>query len=91
MKIFPSGKKLLYYQTGFLLILVGIVIFIFTCVSMPGESLSSPLGQLDQSQRESAENMKAHVWQLAEEIGERHYGEPKAYNRAVNYINEVFK
>ncbi len=91
MKIFPSRKKLLYYQVGFLLILAGIVIFIFSCVSMPGESLSSPLGQLDQAQKESAENMKIHVWQLAEEIGERHYGVPKSYSKAVEYISEAFK
>ena len=91
MKIFPGAKKIRYYLIGFLLLLIGTVVFILSCVSMPGASLTSPLAPLTQEQKESADNMQVHVRKLAEEIGERHYEEPEAYQQAAEYINTAFE
>jgi peptidase M28-like protein len=80
-----SGKIVL------LLLLYGPMVFIYMCVNMPGDSLSASLSPLTEPQEESLKRLQAHVWQLAEEIGERHFGEPKAYNSAADYILDMFK
>lgn len=74
-----------------LFILCGTVLFVLYCVSMPGQSLSSGLPPLTQTESEAVLNLQQHVTQLADEIGERHYGVPKAYNQAADYIVEAFK
>ncbi len=57
---------------------------------MPGDTVSS-LSPLTQSQVELSKQLQHHVKQLADEIGERHYGEPKAYNNAADYIVDNFQ
>jgi len=78
-------------QIVLLSLLYGVMAFVYMCVNMPGETLSSALLPLTPSQEESSKRLQEHVWQLAEEVGERHYGEPKAYNSAADYITNVFK
>lgn len=84
-------KNTLYLQLTILLCIIGTIAFVFSCVVMPGNSLSASLPQLDQTQQDAVLNMKADVWELAEEIGERHFTEPKAYNQAADYISGAFK
>ncbi len=52
---------------------------------------SSALLPLTDSQKELSERLHKHVLELAEVIGERHYGEAKAYNNAADYIVDIFK
>lgn len=78
-------------QILILVILYGAIIFVFLCVNMPGETLSSALLPLTEAQKESSLRLEKHVWQLADEIGERHYGEPDAYNKAAEFITDVFR
>ncbi len=78
-------------QITFLLLLCGAITLVYLCVNMPGETLSSSLLSLTESQKELSKRLQDHVWQLAEVIGERHYGEEKAYNNAADYIVDVFK
>lgn len=70
--------------------LLAAIIFIYYCVTMPGGTVSS-LSPLTQSQTGLAKQLQHHVEQLADEIGERHYGEPNAYNNAADYIVDNFK
>jgi hypothetical protein len=74
-----------------LLLLYGVMAFVYMCVNMPGETLPTPLSALTQPQQESSKRLQEHVRQLAEELGERHYGEPKTYNASADYISKVFK
>jgi peptidase M28-like protein len=78
-------------QIVILLLLYGAMALVYLCVNMPGETLSSALLSLTESQKESSKRLQQHVWQIAEVIGERHYGEEKAYNNAADYIVDVFK
>ncbi len=75
-----------------LVLLYSGIIFLYLCINMPSESLSTSL--LDQTtlQKESSKRLKEHVRQIAGEIGERHYGEKlDAYNKAAEYIKNTFK
>jgi peptidase M28-like protein len=78
-------------QIVLLLLLYGAMAFVYMCVNMPGSSLSASLLPLTDSQKELSKRLQVHVWRLADEIGERHFGEPKAYNSAADYILNMFK
>jgi len=78
-------------QIFILLVLYGAIMLVYLCVNMPGETLSSSLIPLTKFQKESSKRLQTHAWQLADEIGERHHGEPKAYNYAADYINNAFR
>ncbi|MDX1519285.1 MAG: M28 family peptidase [Gammaproteobacteria bacterium] len=73
-----------------LVIAVILVGFAFYMMSMPGELLRKPLPALDPAEKELATRLRSHVWQLAEEIGERHYQAPTALAQAAEYIEESF-
>jgi Zn-dependent M28 family amino/carboxypeptidase len=73
-----------------LLILVP-VLLVYVCVKMPGQTLSSELLPLTEPQKELSSRLRGHVTYLAGEIGERHYGELKAYNKAATYINDALR
>jgi Zn-dependent M28 family amino/carboxypeptidase len=73
------------------LFLLVVIMFVFLCVTMPGESLIAVPSTLTEKQEVSLLQLKEHVWQLAGEIGERHYTEPNSYTKAADYINNVFK
>lgn len=70
--------------------LLAAIIFIFYCVTMPGNTMTS-LSPLTQSQIELSKQLQHHVMRLADEIGERHYGKPKAYNNAADYITDSLR
>ncbi len=78
-------------QILILLVLYGAIILVYLCVKMPGETLSSPLLPLTQSQKESSQRLQDYVWRLAGEIGERHNGESEAYNKAADLIADAFR
>jgi len=77
-------------QIVILLLLYGAMALVYLCVNMPGETLPTLLS-LTEPQKELSKRLRQHVWELAEVIGERHYGEEKAYNNAADYIVNVFK
>lgn len=86
----------MYKRLRNVLVLTGIIfislsILLGTFVLMPGESLQASLSPLTEEQVAVADNMLKHVRVLADEIGERHYGEPKAYQMAADYIFDTFK
>ncbi len=72
------------------LIAVVAVIGLWLMVSMPGESYRGPLPALSESERGIAKDLKRHVIELADVIGERHAGVPDAYHRAGDYIMQSF-
>lgn len=78
-------------QLAILFLILSAIVFIYYCVNMPGETMSSPLLPLTDVQKDLSKQLQEHVNQLAGEIGERHYGEPKAYNDAANYIAVNFQ
>ena len=84
-------KSSISAQILILLILYGTIMFVYLCVNMPGETLSSPLLPLTLTQKESSQRLQQYVLRLADEIGERHYGEPDAYNKAAEFITNVFR
>jgi len=83
-------KSSISAQILILLVLYGTIMFVYLCVNMPGETLSSPLLPLTLTQKESSQRLQQYVLRLADEIGERHYGEPDAYNKAAEFITDVF-
>jgi Peptidase family M28 len=78
-------------QIFILFVLYGAIMLVYWCVKMPGETLSSLLLPLTQSQKESSQRLQDYVWRLAGEIDERNYGEPKAYNKAADLIADAFQ
>jgi Zn-dependent M28 family amino/carboxypeptidase len=79
-------------KIAILMMLYGAFVFLYLCISMPGQSLSSPPPKLTNFQKELSIRLQEHVWQLAGVIGERHYGEKQdAYNKAAEYIATAFK
>jgi peptidase M28-like protein len=78
-------------QIIILLLLYGAITLVYMCINMPGDTLSSSLLPLTEFQKELSRRLQEHVWQIAEVIGERHYGEAKAYNDTADYITDVFK
>jgi peptidase M28-like protein len=79
-------------QIVLFLMLYGGIVFVYFCVNMPGESLSSSLLSLTESQKVLSKHLQDHVRELAGVIGERHYGsKSKEYNDAADYIIEIFK
>ena len=73
------------------LLLVVVTAFFASMIVMPGENPQGQLPALSTEQQESAAVMRGVVEMLATEIGERHYEEPAAYQRAADYISSVFK
>lgn len=57
---------------------------------MPGETISTGLSPLTDSQTEVTARLKQHVMKLAGEIGERNDSNPNAYNNAADFIAETF-
>ncbi len=52
--------------------------------------MPTTLAPLNTEQTTVADNLLQHVKVLADEIGERHYGEMEAYGRAADYIVDTF-
>lgn len=73
-----------------IIVAVAIIILITVAIQMPGETTAttSPLGV---KESKSVDRLFKHVETLAGEIGERHHGEPAAYNAAADYISDIFK
>lgn len=82
-----SSKPVLYF---IFVLLLGIVGFVYLCVSMPGESFKGELLPLTEKQQSLAERLEQHVVKLADEIGERNYSEPRAYSKAADFITDKF-
>ena len=80
-----------YTKIFILLMLYGGVLFVYLCVNMPGDTLTTSLPPLTEEQLLLSERLEKHVRQLAEEIGERHYGKSQAYNDAADYIAQSFQ
>jgi len=78
-------------QIVLFLLLFGVYAFVYMSVNMPGKTMSSALLPLSDAQKELSERLQKHVLKLAGDIGERHYGEVKAYNQAADYIVDIFK
>lgn len=64
---------------------------VYLMTVMPGTSLKSELPLMDGELVSLSQRLREHVWTLAEEIGERHYGEMKNLNRAADYIYSQFQ
>jgi len=78
-------------QIVLLLLLYGVIAFVYMCISMPGDSTSYSLSSLTEFQIALSTRLKKHVWHIADEIGERHYGKMEAYNSTADYITSTFK
>lgn len=84
-------KKTVLRLFSLLVILSGALFaLIHLSVNMPGESSIETLKPLSHAQFHMSKRLFEHVWHLAEEIGERHYQVPDAYNRAADYIEQAF-
>jgi len=72
----------------FILVIAGLVYY---GVNMPGVSISGDLKKLDTEMEASRDRLRAHVYSLAGEIGERHYQKRDALDEAALYIEQSFK
>lgn len=67
-----------------------IAVLVFYGVNMPGESIQGNLPELNEDEILTKEKLSTHVYALAEEIGERHYGQRDALDKAAEYIEKSF-
>ena len=67
-----------------------VLLLIWMSVSMPGNASIDNFKPLTQDQLQLSERLFKHVSYLADEIGERHYEVPDAYNRAAEYVEQAF-
>ncbi len=71
------------------LVLLALPLGAYLCTaSMPGTSRREPPPPLDEAQRAARQRMSADLEVLAVEIGERHVGLPRAYERARAFLEE---
>lgn len=77
-------------QAFLFFILFSPIVLAYLCVNMPGETISTGLSPLTDSQTEVSARLKQHVMKLAGEIGERNDSNPNAYNNAADFIAETF-
>lgn len=80
--------KTISIVAGVILALVLVVLLLGSFVVMPGPEYDGSLSVLTPEQQQSAGNMQATVAVLADEIGERHYEVPEAYQRAADYVRD---
>ena len=72
------------------LVIVMLALSYVAFVMMPGPRLDGGLPALTATQQQAVENMQQTVKVLADEIGERHYEEPEAYQSAAEFIRKRF-
>jgi Zn-dependent M28 family amino/carboxypeptidase len=75
----------------FLSIVIVLAVLFFYGISMPGEPYQGELPALDAKTQLTRERLSAHVYTLAEEIGERHHDQQDALNKAADYIEQSFR
>lgn len=69
-------------------LLVVPTVFYASCVHMPGSSFDGHPPPLDESQEQAKSRMAADLESLATKIGERHAGLPRAYDRALRFLED---
>ncbi|MCW8964428.1 MAG: M28 family peptidase [Gammaproteobacteria bacterium] len=92
IQIWPQGQRrwrnlLLRWS----LIIGVLVIAMMFITNMPGNSYRGTLPPLDDNEAQLQENLAAHVWKLAGEIGERNVWHPAKLEAAAQYIAAQFK
>ena len=83
-----SLRNIVVLFFSFILVMAGLIYY---GVNMPGKSLSGELSNLDVGMLASRDRLRAHVYSLAGEIGERHYENREALDGAAMYIEQSFR
>jgi hypothetical protein len=84
-------NQLLKLGVLFLLIIIFVITAVFYGTRMPGESVQAGFVTIDEEMKLVRNNLNKHVYELAEEIGERHDGERESLDKAAKYIEKSFR
>ena len=82
------GFKVFFISVALLILLV---LFVYTAVKMPGESVQGELPQFTTELSALSSRLEDHVYHLSETIGERSAGQPIKLNVTADYIQQQFE
>ena len=82
----PRAPRWLLFALPLAIVVMGLLTYLRSLVSMPGESFAGPLPAPTPEENDLAVQLRADVEMLAGEIGERNHAHPRELLRALEYI-----